>query len=321
MKDIRIAVSTCLLGQDVRYDGRNKRDRLLTEHWARWVELVPICPEAEAGFGIPREPVQVVEAGTRRRLVTVETRRDLTDQLEVWISRRLDELESQPPIHGAILKARSPSCEPFDLEIFDGQGKPTARGVGLWAGALARRFPWLPIEREDRLDDWVHRENFIDRVLLTREWFRLRRQTAPAPHLAAFHRRHELLFAAHDQGALSELEAAVESSGRPRGEDLDHYQAALFNCLQRPATIESRHRALSIALERLTSELPPLILDSVRSAVEHARHDPASSLFARIALHRLATSGGATELANQSFLAMDAPEIWLRLGQSPADTP
>src|SRR5947209_3037994 len=85
---IRIGVSSCLLGQEVRFGGGHKRDRFLTDTFGRFVEWVPICPEVEAGFGTPRESMRLVGAGGRLRLMTVKTGQDLTAPMEGFARRR-----------------------------------------------------------------------------------------------------------------------------------------------------------------------------------------------------------------------------------------
>lgn len=55
---IRVGISTCLLGENVRYDGQHKRDRYLTDTLGQYMEYVPVCPEVACGLGVPREPLR-----------------------------------------------------------------------------------------------------------------------------------------------------------------------------------------------------------------------------------------------------------------------
>jgi len=168
----RVGISACLLGERVRYDGGHKRDAWLVDGLGRDVEWVPVCPEVEAGFGTPREPISLVRgAGNAIRLVAVDTRRDVTEPMQRFIDRRLEELAAER-LSGYVLKAGSPSCGLDDVLIHDddGEGNPetaeTAKnaGSGLFADALLARFPDLPIEDERRLADPERRRQFVERV-------------------------------------------------------------------------------------------------------------------------------------------------------------
>jgi uncharacterized protein YbbK (DUF523 family) len=161
----RIGISACLLGQEVRYDGGHKRDRWLTEVLGPLVEWVPVCPEVEIGMGVPRETVRLVrisENGAVRMMTTV-TGVDHTDTMERWASVRLDEL-AREELSGYILKKDSPSCGMEGVKIYDAGATPHETGRGLFADALMRRFPSLPVEDERRLADPGIRERFLARV-------------------------------------------------------------------------------------------------------------------------------------------------------------
>jgi uncharacterized protein YbbK (DUF523 family) len=148
----RVGISSCLLGERVRYDGGHKRDAWLVDVLGRDVEWVPVCPEIEAGFGTPREPVDLMRgADGVRRLIAVRTNRDVTAPMRRFIERRIEELAAAR-LSGYVLKAGSPSCGLDDVD------------PGLFAEALLARFPDLPIEDERRLADPERRRQFVDRV-------------------------------------------------------------------------------------------------------------------------------------------------------------
>jgi uncharacterized protein YbbK (DUF523 family) len=161
---IRVGISACLLGQEVRYDGGHKRAGFLIDAFGPAVEWVAVCPEVEAGFGTPREPVQLSRDEGAIRLVTVTTRRDLTGPMDEFIHRRLPELRLEE-LSGFILKANSPSCGPGQVKVFDRDGATIVEsGRGLFAEALIRQFPALPVEDEGRLADPRLLEEFVSRV-------------------------------------------------------------------------------------------------------------------------------------------------------------
>jgi len=82
---IRVGISACLLGEEVRFDGGHKRDLFLTEEFGRFVEWVPVCPEVEAGFGTPREAMHLRRSKGELRLVTVKTDVALPFEMESLI--------------------------------------------------------------------------------------------------------------------------------------------------------------------------------------------------------------------------------------------
>src|SRR5262245_7909141 len=160
---IRVGVSRCLLGDEVRFDGGHKRDRFLTDVLGRHVEWVPVCPEVEAGFGTPREAMRLVGDQKRPQLMTISTERNMTTPMTVFTKRKLETLE-QMELSGYIFKKDSPSCGIERVKLLDLRGRPSRTGVGLFAHAFKERFPLVPIEDEGRLCDHALRDHFIERV-------------------------------------------------------------------------------------------------------------------------------------------------------------
>jgi uncharacterized protein YbbK (DUF523 family) len=161
---LRIGISACLLGQEVRYDGGHKRDPFLMEVFGPHVEWVPVCPEVEAGMGIPREPVQLERDGAGVRMLTVNTRVDYTDIMDGWARRRIQELGRQN-LDGYVLKSNSPSCGKERVQVFEAGVESSRDGRGLFADALISAMPLLPVEDEARLRDARIRERFLARVV------------------------------------------------------------------------------------------------------------------------------------------------------------
>ena len=162
-KKIKIGISSCLLGNNVRYDGGNKLDQYLIDTLGRIVIWVPICPEVECGLPVPREAMQLVAGGPRICLITIETKQDLTDVLARWGEDKLKHLE-QEGVRGFIFKARSPSCGVHDAPFFSSSGDALGAGVGLFAKAAIKHFPLLPAEDEERMRDPAVREEFLTRT-------------------------------------------------------------------------------------------------------------------------------------------------------------
>jgi uncharacterized protein YbbK (DUF523 family) len=169
MVKIRIGISACLVGQNVRYDGGHEQDRYITGTLGRWFEWVPVCPEVEYGLPVPREAMRLVGDPGNPRLVTIRTRIDHTDGMLAWADKRLTELAALD-LCGFIFKSRSPSSGMAAVKVYPETGMAVMKGVGIFAGAFMKRFPLLPVEEDDRLNDPLLRENFIERIFLYRRW-------------------------------------------------------------------------------------------------------------------------------------------------------
>jgi len=161
--EIRIAVSACLLGEQVRHDGGHKRDDFVADVLSQFARLIPVCPEVEIGLGTPREPIHLRRDGDELRLVGVESGRDVTDAMNGYARRKLDELAALD-LSGYVLKKRSPSCGSDPVAVHASDGSIVGAEPGLFARALRSRLPDLPVEEEDRLADPRLREAFLERV-------------------------------------------------------------------------------------------------------------------------------------------------------------
>lgn len=166
---VRLGISSCLLGNNVRYDGGHKHDRFLTDILGAYVAYVPVCPEAECGLGIPREAMHLVGDPAAPRLVTIRTGHDYSARMLSWAEKRVLELEKEN-LCGFIFKSNSPSSGMERVKVYSEKGQPTKKGVGLFARVFMEHFPLLPVEDEGRLQDPVLRENFIARIFTMRRW-------------------------------------------------------------------------------------------------------------------------------------------------------
>ena len=240
---LRLGVSACLLGHEVRFDGGHKRNTFLTEMLAPFVEWIPVCPEEEAGFGTPREAMRLVQSKTGLRLVTVRTGRDVTAPLTTLAATRVPQLAALD-LDGFVLKKDSPSCGLMRVKIYGEGGGATRTGRGLFAEALCGRLPFLPVEEEGRLSDPILREHFIERVYAYR---RLRRLFDGRPRpgaLVAFHARHKLQLLAHAPALYSELGRMVARAGTTSVEALaDEYRRGFMSAL---STAVSRGRHVNV---------------------------------------------------------------------------
>jgi uncharacterized protein YbgA (DUF1722 family)/uncharacterized protein YbbK (DUF523 family) len=242
---LRIGVSSCLLGQQVRFDGGHKRDAFLVDTFGPFVEWVPVCPEVELGLGTPRETLRLVRGDHAVRMVQPKSGRDITDDMRRWARTRVEALAGER-LAGYVLKKDSPSCGMERVRIYAESGTAEKGGRGLFAEALIARFPHLPVEEEGRLSDPRLRENFVERVFA---YARLRaffegRWTVGS--LVEFHTAHKLTLLSHSPEiyyGMGRLVAGAKSMGRA---DLEaHYRARFMEALARLATTRKHVNVLT----------------------------------------------------------------------------
>ncbi len=233
---IRIGISECLLGHEVRYDGGHKHDGFLTGTLGRYVDYIPVCPEVEYGLTVPREAMRLEGDPERPRLVTIKTRVDHTEGMLAYARRRTESLEAEN-LCGFIFKSKSPSSGMERVKVYTASGAPVKKGVGVFAGVFKSRFPLIPVEEEGRLHDPVLRENFIERIFTMKRWRGLLAAGRDIGGLVAFHSRNKLLILSHSPQIYREmgkLVAAAKSTGT--AEAFSRYESLMMRALTLKAT-------------------------------------------------------------------------------------
>lgn len=252
----RIGVSACLLGRPVRFDGGHKRDRFISDLLPDHFELVPVCPEAELGLGVPRPAIGLRRTPDGVRLVaSAAPDTDLTERMVAFSDRRLDDLHG---LCGFIFKKGSPSCGMERVPVVvNGSGHRSREGVGLFARAFMERHPQVPAEEEGRLHDPGLREAFFARVYALDRW---RRIPDPERNLAgfqAFHAHHKLMLLARDPAACRELGRQVAASRRTDLASVrEAYIARFMAVMARPPKRGAEVDALTHAMGFLKRALP-----------------------------------------------------------------
>ncbi len=233
---VRVGISSCLLGEKVRFDGGHKHDSLITSVLGKYFEWVPICPEVEIGLGVPRESIRLVEINKEPRLIAPRSGADLTREMHLFADRKMRELDSLH-LHGYILKKDSPSCGMERVRIYDKNGMPRRDGVGLFAAALLQAFPLLPVEEEGRLHDVPIRENFVERVFARYRWNQFVAGKPRAADLVAFHSRHKMTLLSHSEPHYRKMGPLVARAGKGHLPDvLAAYEQLFMECLRVRAT-------------------------------------------------------------------------------------
>jgi len=317
LRPIRIGISSCLLGQEVRFDGGHKRDPFLTDTLGPQVEWVPVCPEVEMGLGTPRETLRLVRSGDAvapLRMVTTRTGIDHTEGMNRWSARRLDEVaRDEPDLCGYILKKDSPSCGMERVKTYSAEGMPERNGRGVYAAALMRRFPTLPVEEEGRLNDARLRENFIERVFAYRRLKDLFQTGWSLGSLVRFHTAHKMALLAHSTTRYNELGRLV-ARGRetPKRELRAEYGTAFMSTLQIVATPRRHTNVLTHMMGHLKKQLDPESKRELLQSIEEYRTGlvplvvPLTLLRHHVRLHRV------EYLAGQTYLEPHPRELMLR---------
>lgn len=236
MKRIPIGISSCLLGQEVRFDGGHKHDAYITGTLGQYFEFHPFCPEVEIGLGVPRPTLHLVRIGGEIRCVGVkDPERDVTDRLR----RHAEQLKDRhAELCGYILKKDSPSCGMERVKVYGG-GQPRREGVGIYAEALMKANPLLPVEEEGRLGDPGLRESFIQRVYVFYRWKKMLAEGLTPGRLTTFHARHKLIIMSHgDYRDLGRMLADVGSD--TLADTAERYIVSLTSLLKQVPT-RSRH--------------------------------------------------------------------------------
>jgi uncharacterized protein YbbK (DUF523 family) len=208
-----IGISSCLLGERVRFDSGHKNHSYITKTLSEYFDFRPFCPEVAIGLGIPREPIRLVrdQADAPVRCVgTKNTAMDVTEALQATAHEQFNWVAG---LDGYIFKKDSPSCGMERVKVYK-QAMPERTGVGIYAAEILQAFPHLPVEEEGRLGDAGLRENFIKRVFLYRRWRQLVASRPVSSDLVRFHARHKLIYMSHSQDKtrkLGRLVAAIDN--------------------------------------------------------------------------------------------------------------
>ncbi len=252
---IRLGISSCLLGEKVRFDGSHKHDRYLTGTLGQYVEYVPVCPEVELGLPTPRETLRLVGDPDNQRLVFSKSGEDITESMTAWAAERVAQLE-QEDLSGFIFKSKSPSSGMERVKLYDHNSVPNKTGVGLFARAFMEHFPLLPVEEDGRLNDPRLRENFIEIIFTLKRWRETLAQGKTAKGLVAYHTRHKLLMMAHSPAIYREMGKLVARSGEIDTQTLyQEYLALLMKGMRLKTTVPKHINVLQHILGYFKQQL------------------------------------------------------------------
>ena len=282
-----VGVSSCLLGEPVRFNGGHSRCRFLTEELDPFVDWVPYCPEMEIGLGTPRETLRLTADG---RLVSRGGGTDHTAPMAA--------LPLPAGLDGYVFKAKSPSCGIHGISRYGPSGQPSdRRGRGVFAQRVMARFPLLPAEDEGRLNDPVLREEFTERIFALARLRELFSGSWGSRDLVSFHARHKLQLLAHDPGRYRAAGRIVAASG---GTPPEVTEAAYRDAFQAALTVRASRGRNANALHHASGRIG-------RGIGAQRRAD----LAARIESYRRGTDPLSVPVALLAHYASDGELPWL----------
>jgi uncharacterized protein YbgA (DUF1722 family)/uncharacterized protein YbbK (DUF523 family) len=251
-----IGVSSCLLGQEVRFDGGHKRSSYISDTLGGYFDFVSFCPEMAIGLGVPRPTIRLIKREDEIHLVnskdeSLDYTERMTSESETYCSG-LDHLS------GYILKSKSPSCGMERVTIYNDKNFPDKSGVGLFAVQLMKRYPYMPVEEEGRLNDAHLRENFIERVFTYYRWQQIINSGLTVSSLMDFHKTHKFILLAHDESTYRALGPMVASvSDNNLNEVADEYISKLMHSMKKHATRKKHMNVLQHIMGYLKNDIDP----------------------------------------------------------------
>ncbi|MCI5107997.1 MAG: DUF523 and DUF1722 domain-containing protein [Pseudomonadales bacterium] len=232
---IPVGISSCLLGERVRYDGGHKGHSYISQTLGEYFQFSAFCPEMAIGLGVPRKPIRLQKKDNKEiHCVEINDQdHDYTGQLQDCADKQQ---HWQRKLCGYILKKDSPSCGMERVKVWD-EVMPSREGVGVFAGRMMENLPWLPVEEEGRLGDAVLRENFIQRVFAMRRWHQLESEGITVGSLVDFHARHKLILMSRDQVLYRELGRFVADTNKDNlQENIGEYLLRFMSLMKIRAT-------------------------------------------------------------------------------------
>ena len=309
---IRIGLSACLRGDEVRFNGGHSRQRYLTDTLGQFFEFVTVCPEVEAGMGVPRPTVRLVKLGDRIRVIDPKNDIDWTAAMEDHAVDRVS-MVSDYALSGFILKSKSPTCGVSRVKVYAESGMPTYDGRGVFTSELMRRYPRLPVEEEGRLNDPGLRENFVERVFAYHRLTRVFKKRWTIGSIVEFHTREKLLLRAHHEATYRVLGRLVaEGKSMPRAAFAAEYQQGFMDAMSYKSTVRKHTNVLEHMLGYLRKTGDELGRAQAYEAIQDYRNGLVPLIVPMTLFTYLARRHEITYLMNQSYLSPHPKELMLR---------
>jgi len=312
MEKIKLGISTCLLGETVRYDGGHKLDRFLTDTLGQYVQYVPVCPEVECGLGVPREAMHLEGNPDSPRLITSRTKQDMTDRMIQWALKRVIELEKED-LCGFIFKSDSPSSGMERVKVYNEKGMPVKKGTGMFAKIFMEHFPLFPVEDEGRLHDPGLRENFIERIFTLKRWREVLGKKKKRGNIVDFHSKHKLLILSHSPKHYQMMGKLVAQAKDLRLKELyQQYQTLLMGSLQLKTTTKKNANALQHTMGYFKEQLSSDEKQELLEVIDHYRKEYIPLIVPITLIHHYVRKYNQPYLRQQVYLNPHPLDLQLR---------
>ncbi len=313
MDKIWIGISSCLLGEKVRWNGDHKQNWYAKEILGRFFDYVPVCPEVEVGMGVPRETVHLKGSKDSPRMVGTKTGTDWTQKMIRFSASKVRELSSHD-LSGFIFKKGSPSCGLSRISVYSESGdKVNTMGQGLFAATFTNTFPLVPVEEEGRLNDFKIRENFIVRVFSYHRLQQLFKEGYSRGSLVNFHTRQKFLLLAHSRKHYDFLGKLVAEAKKYRPAEMKtRYSETFMEGLTFKTTAKKNTDVLQHMLGFLKKKLTKEEKQDILSTLEDYRKELVPLIVPLTLVRHYVKKYDITYLLDQAYLNPHPKELMLR---------
>ena len=310
---IKIGVSSCLLGEEVRWNGGHKKDRYVQGILDNYFDYVPTCPEVDVGMGVPRETVALYGTLESSKMISKKSQTDWTGKMNTYMKDRINEL-GNADLCGYIFKSKSPSCGIGRVPIYSKFGSNKVRhGPGMFASAFMKTLPLIPVEDEGRLHDPVIRENFIVRVFCFNRLQTFLKERFTMGALVSFHTKHKFLILSHSKKQYDAMGKLVANAKKIKTAELKTRYSKLFMAA---LTYKSTPKKNTDVLLHMTGFLKKILTreekKNILSVIEDYRNEllplvvPVTLIYHQVKKHNI------EYLLDQVYLNPHPKELMLR---------
>jgi len=310
---IKIGVSSCLLGEEVRWNGGHKKDRYVQGILDNYFDYVPTCPEVDVGMGVPREAVALYGTLENSKMISKKSKTDWTGKMNTYMKDRINEL-GNADLCGYIFKSKSPSCGIGRVPIYSKFGSNKVRhGPGMFASAFMKTLPLIPVEDEGRLHDPVIRENFIVRVFCFNRLQTFLKERFTMGALVSFHTKHKFLILSHSKKQYDAMGKLVANAKKIKTAELKTRYSKLFMAA---LTYKSTPKKNTDVLLHMTGFLKKILTreekKNILSVIEDYRNEllplvvPVTLIYHQVKKHNI------EYLLDQVYLNPHPKELMLR---------
>ena len=310
---IKIGMSSCLLGEEVRWDGDHKHDQYVRDVLGSYFDYVSICPEVDVGMGVPRETVALYGTLENPKMITKRSKTDWTKKMNHYTKDRIHELTKEN-LCGYVFKGKSPSCGIGKVPIYSEFGSSRMRhGSGMFASSFVKVFPLVPVEDERRLHDPVIREKFIVRIFCFHRLQLLVRKSFSIGSLVRFHTRHKFLILSHSRKKYDDMGELVANAKKIKTAELKTRYSKLF---MEALTYKSTPKKNTDVLLHMTGFLKKILTreekKNILSVIEDYRNELLPLVVPVTLIYHQAKKHNIEYLLDQVYLNPHPKELMLR---------